>query len=662
MGRITDRIYYFVEQLFGRSALWQLVAVIGIIFLISLTGGFVVWGTSPAFDDFWASVWWAFLRLSDPGYLGDDEGLLARSVSTVLTVAGYVVFLGALVAIMTTWLNRFMGQLLSGRSPIFEKDHIVIVGWSSQLHAIIEEMVHAKERVAKRWRKRRLPAIVILAQDYRPELLAELEGQLAEDVRDECRVLIRTGNPLELASLERVDFARAAALVLLSPVKAADKKQLADVTLVKTLMTIKAHAEAIDPDARPTVVLQIANPANRLLAESVGWEERTEAVATDEIIARLLCQTLRQPGLSSVYNHLLTDTWGESLYLVSVDELGLEGRTLREVHRCFEIAVPIGFLKGRARAKQEQRLRILALDEPMEAGDEIIALSPTIRDIARGYDPDRALEPREPGRQRVTQPPGVGRKLLVLGWSRRLPALLRELGSYRREHFEIQIVAGLPEQDALRRLEPLVSSYAGLDLRYRQLVVDDPYDVDALTPESYDGIALLSSELAEDYLVADAESLMAHVLLAHHLRENGGDEKVSFLVELADEDNRELFELEGAEDLVMTNEIVSHLLSQVAVRPALAWIYEELFTVGGPEIRFRRFDEVMGELGELSFDDCQAACLAAGAVALGYRFRAERGDLRAGTHLNPHPDALFRPAPEDYLVIVEPQERPSYVD
>ena len=404
MGRISDRIYYFVEQLFGRSAAWQLLAVIGAIFLISLTGGLVVWGGSPAFDDFWASVWWAFLRLSDPGYLGDDEGVLVRSVSTVLTVTGYVVFLGALVAIMTTWLNRFMGQLLSGRSPIFERDHIVIIGWSNQLHAIVEEIVHAKERVALRWRKRRLPAIVILAQDYRPELLAELESQLDEDVRSQCRVLVRTGNPLELASLERVDFARAKALVLLSPLRSADKKQLADVTLVKTLMTIKAHAEEMDPDARPTVVLQIANPANRLLAESVGWEERTEALATDEIIARLLCQTLRQPGLSSVYSHLLTDTYGESLYLVSVDELGLAGATLRDCLRRFETAVPIGFLKSKSsRAKQESRLRILALDEPMEAGDEIIALSPAIRDIARGYDTKRSFVPREPGKKRVTQ-------------------------------------------------------------------------------------------------------------------------------------------------------------------------------------------------------------------------------------------------------------------
>ena len=52
-------------------------------------------------DDLPAAIWWAFLRLTDPGYLGEDHGVIPRTVSTVLTLAGYVVFLGALVAIMT---------------------------------------------------------------------------------------------------------------------------------------------------------------------------------------------------------------------------------------------------------------------------------------------------------------------------------------------------------------------------------------------------------------------------------------------------------------------------------------------------------------------------------------------------------------------------------
>ena len=41
------------------------------------------------------AIWWAFLRITDTGYLGDDVGHVRRSVSGVLTVLGAVIFLGA---------------------------------------------------------------------------------------------------------------------------------------------------------------------------------------------------------------------------------------------------------------------------------------------------------------------------------------------------------------------------------------------------------------------------------------------------------------------------------------------------------------------------------------------------------------------------------------
>ena len=62
--------------------------------------------------------WWAFLRLTDPGYLGDDEGNWRRVVSTWLTVSGYVLFMGTLIAILTQWLNRTMRALEQGLTPI----------------------------------------------------------------------------------------------------------------------------------------------------------------------------------------------------------------------------------------------------------------------------------------------------------------------------------------------------------------------------------------------------------------------------------------------------------------------------------------------------------------------------------------------------------------
>ncbi|MCL1478216.1 MAG: hypothetical protein MH219_12130 [Marinobacter sp.] len=79
-----------------------------------MLAGLAVLAVGQKFDSVGAAVWWAFLRLTDPGYLGDDIGAWQRFVSTLLTVSGYVVFMGTLVAILTRWLIAKMEELERG--------------------------------------------------------------------------------------------------------------------------------------------------------------------------------------------------------------------------------------------------------------------------------------------------------------------------------------------------------------------------------------------------------------------------------------------------------------------------------------------------------------------------------------------------------------------
>ncbi|HKJ85038.1 MAG TPA: ion channel DMI1, partial [Spirochaetia bacterium] len=99
--RFHNRALYLLERLFSRGPWAQLLVVAVIIAGISLGGGVLAYVLEPDRFAIGGAIWWAFLRLTDPGYLGDDEGVAIRTLSTILTVAGYVVFLGALVAILT---------------------------------------------------------------------------------------------------------------------------------------------------------------------------------------------------------------------------------------------------------------------------------------------------------------------------------------------------------------------------------------------------------------------------------------------------------------------------------------------------------------------------------------------------------------------------------
>ena len=95
-ARITNRVRFQVERLVLRGAHYRLLVIAAAIGIIAVFAGLLVYGYSGSFESPAQAIWWAFLRMTDPGYLGDDEGVLLRVVSTVLTVLGFVLFVGAL--------------------------------------------------------------------------------------------------------------------------------------------------------------------------------------------------------------------------------------------------------------------------------------------------------------------------------------------------------------------------------------------------------------------------------------------------------------------------------------------------------------------------------------------------------------------------------------
>ena len=65
---------FLLERLVLRGLHYRLLLSALIIGLVSLLGGLLVLVLESDISEMGDAIWWAFLRLSDPGYLGDDEG------------------------------------------------------------------------------------------------------------------------------------------------------------------------------------------------------------------------------------------------------------------------------------------------------------------------------------------------------------------------------------------------------------------------------------------------------------------------------------------------------------------------------------------------------------------------------------------------------------
>ena len=237
MGRFFR---FQLERWLQRGVFNQLLLAIAIIFLVAVLGGLAAFFlTTEVFEDPFDAIWWAFLRLSDPGYLGDDEGRILRTISTIVTVLGYVLFLGSMVAIMTQWLNGVLERFERGLSPITLGDHVVILGWTNRTPEIVKQLLQAQS-LLRRFLKRhdqRLLRIVVVAEDVDAQRRFRLKKFLGKAWRDR-QVFLRAGSPTILADLHRFGLSEAAAVVIPGDEYRFGGSGASDARAVKVLMNL----------------------------------------------------------------------------------------------------------------------------------------------------------------------------------------------------------------------------------------------------------------------------------------------------------------------------------------------------------------------------------------------------------------------------------------
>lgn len=644
--RFARWLQYTLERWLLRGAHIRLAFIAAIIVLFSLLGGLLVLRLSPGFDDAGDAVWWAFLRLSDPGYLGDDEGLAPRAVSTVLTVLGYVLFMGSLVAIMSQWLNATIDRLQRAETPVAKRNHFLILGWTGHSASVIRELMLSEQR-ARHFLARRGGGsfeIVLLADRVGPELRSDLKTQLGP-FWNEARLTLRSGSRLRLEHLNRVDALRAAA-ILIPGGDAEDGRHDTDGEVIKTILSIANHPQAAGrgPQGLPRVVAEIADRRRVELARR-AYPGVLDVLPGDRTIARLAAQAMRHPGLSQVSTELLTQLFGNSLWLPEVPAFA--GRRFGEAAEACNTGIVLGILRP-----GEDRPRLAPVgDTTLEPGDRLVVVAPS--PTAALPDARRMQKAVPPAATEPIRPRELARHLrvLVLGWNKRLPALIEELAAYADETFALEVLSRVPtatrDRD-LAGLDPAARSRVRLLQHEGDFTI--PEELAALEPAGYDRILIVGSDWLDSSEETDARSLVADLVLQSLLP---AADAPPILLELTDPANASLFAGRPRE-LLVSPLVLSHQLAQIAMRPELARVFDELFGSGGAEIHFDPVERFGLAGRELHFRDVGRLVRSAGAVALGLRLAAGRDEPHGGVELNPPTNDLRRFRPGDELIVLYP--------
>ncbi|HTJ75859.1 MAG TPA: hypothetical protein VL337_10890 [Acidimicrobiales bacterium] len=609
-ARPLDRLRYRFDNSLARGP-WVLIGWLGAVTLLFLLlAAAVIAGLGLGIDNgesagFFESFWQALLRVFDSGTFSGDNGWGLRLVSLVVTLAGLFLFT-ALVGLIATSLDQRIAKLGKGRSPVLESGHVLVLGWSSRLFAVLSELIEANAN-------QRRATIVVLAEESKADMEDAVRSRIG-DTRT-TRIVCRTGDPASPADLDLVNVAGARSIVVL-----AGDGATGDAGAVRATLAVLSQ----DPGGRRPVIVEMLDGRNaRALTSAAG--HRVLTVEADDVIAKVTAQACYQPGLGVVYRELL-DFAGDEIYFAPAPELA--GHTFAEALLAYGTSAVI----GRAAADGT-----VTLAPPMatrfEPGDRVVAISADDDTVVFHGFADATAPP--PPRASDGQGEGAGGMLMV-GWSSLGSRILSELDAVATGPRSVDVAV----DDSMVPADSLEAACERLAVRFLP-DDDDPDRLAALVAEhDYGHVVVLGYRDGLAPAEADARTLLTLLTLSRARK------TARVVAEVLDSRDAVIAERTGADDLVVSDQLSSLMVAQLAERPELSVVLGELFRADGASISLRRADLYVAAT-PVPFATVVAAARAQGHVALGYRLSADGTVV-----LNPPKSSSVTLSPADQVVVL----------
>jgi voltage-gated potassium channel Kch len=588
---------------------WLGIFSLGLVIVVSI--GLALAGVSNLFTLLWDNFGSAF-GLDLP----DESGVGVHILYFVLAIGGLFV-ISALVGLLNNGIGAKLDDLRKGRSIVVEKDHTVILGWSDQVFTVVEQLVTANS-------SRKRARIVILAEHDKIEMEEALRHRL-EDTGT-TRVVCRTGNPLDVTDLGMVSLNAARSIVVLAP-QDLDRED-ADAYVLKTLLAInrgpafrgkKHHVVTSVRDSSARTVALLAGGGNAVVVDG------------EDISARLIVQAARQSGLSAVYHDLL-DFGGDELYVVS--EPGLTGHMFGTALLAYQKCCPIGLVRADGTTTVNP-----PMDSIIAAGDQIVILASDDSTIRLGSQ----VMPAQESIVADDMPAPAPERTLILGWNGRAVRIIDQLDKYVAEGSTVEIITD--REDARHALDKMSRSLRCLVADVKDGDTRDRAVLESLDVAAYHNVIVLCDDHLGP-LTADSRVLVTLLHLRDILAKRG---QVGAIVsEIRDDRDRELAQLTRDDDFVISEKLVSLLLTQISENRYLEPVFADLFDSAGAEIYIRDARNYVNPAAGLTFATVVAAARLRGEVAIGYR-AAEDGE-GPSIVLNPDKAALL-PAIDRLVVL-----------
>ncbi|WP_026396133.1 CASTOR/POLLUX-related putative ion channel [Acetobacterium malicum] len=614
-----EKLRYKFDNLMSKGTGILLLSLASATAIMIAVISLIVWITqSGPTSSFTELLWMGLMRAIDSGTVSGDTGSIGYIFLMFVTTLGGIFILSILIGILTTGIEAKLDSLRKGRSRVIEKDQTIILGWSEQIFTIIEELIEANSN-------RKHACIVIMGNHDK----SEMDDAIRERITDmkTTRIVTRQGNPIDIDDLEIVSLNTSRSIIIIPE---------DDTRVIKTILAITNN-----PNKRSepyNIVTVLRDPENVQVAHIAG-NNQAEIILSDTLISRIIAQTCRQPGLSTVYTELL-DFGGDEIYFSDCPEA--IGKTFGEVLFWFEKSTVIGI--------QSQGKTYLnpSMETILQPGDRIIAISEDDDTIVANTERQDRIDTEVILQAAVTELDNP-EKTLILGWNDNAHLIIHEIDNYVPQESILTVVSDCVEdEDFQMALSQVVNQKI-------ELLKGDPKDrsiLDKLMVKNYDHVIILSNNSALDVQESDANTLV--VLLQLRDISEKLNCRFSVVSEMMDFRNKKLAEVTKVNDFIVSEKLISLMLTQVSENKMINTVFEDLFDADGSELYIKKASKYIKPGSTVNYYTLVEAAKRKGEIVIGYVIAAEQKNAQKdyGIYINPVKSTVVSLGEKDGLIVI----------
>ncbi|MBN2300389.1 MAG: hypothetical protein JXC31_04280 [Acholeplasmataceae bacterium] len=436
-------------------------------------------------------------------------------LAVIVLVTGLILFSGTIIALTTNAIKEYIQKKNSGAGKVHLDHHIVILNWNNKVPELVSDLLYIDDQEV---------TVMILADIDKTyaekQIINAIQKTKANQTIAKMNVLVKHGDPLLKNELTDISIEKAKAILIMNPDKhetVYKNMSKSDLAVIKIILGLGP----IEFEYHPPIVVEIKHIDSKekilTLSRVVSTlhEHMIMPICFDMNLGQIIAQTLIENQIEDVYLALFSFQ-GSEIY-------ALENISFDDCLDNYSHAIPL--------STHEHLLYVLSLNDEIKKRQSIN----TEKDIKLKSKKWKEASDIE---------------IFILGKNNKLQFILESLKQYENIH-QSKFQASWIEDDHL------------------------PEFVERINQTNKETSILLLSDELQDEDALDANVIDNLIYLEGHLT----NKKVHIIVELLNPKNDPIVKDFNIKNTIISNKIISLLLSKLALYKNTAPFYEDLLTI-----------------------------------------------------------------------------------